>query len=117
MLTGVFVALGLKALLGTTLFVVFRIALALVFVFPLPVIAPGTLAAFADAILGRAERVTGAEALPSRRAGWSLQLPDGRFAEYVLWNPWGDLVAGKRYTVTIGARSRVLVAEPVEEQP
>ena len=70
---------------------------------------------FADALSGAAVQVAGAEALASRRAGWSLRLPDGHFAEYVLWNPWEPLQPGRRYTVVHGRRSRVLVARPLPE--
>ena len=42
-------------------------------------------------------RVDGAVALASRRAGWSLRLPDGRFAEFILHNPWAPLVTDARY--------------------
>jgi hypothetical protein len=66
----------------------------------------------ADALSGAAVQVAGAEALTSRRAGWSLRLPDGHFAEYVLWNSWEPLQPGRRYTVVLGRRSRVLVARP-----
>lgn len=68
-----------------------------------------------DAALGRAERASGAVALQSRKAGYSLQLPDGSFVEYVLWNPWGPLVPGQRYTVTFGRHSKVLVRAPEPE--
>lgn len=69
----------------------------------------------ADAALGRAERASGAVALQSRRAGYSLQLPDGRFLEFILWNQWEALVPGERYTVTFGRRSQVLVRAPERE--
>lgn len=68
-----------------------------------------------DALSGRAERSTGAVALHSRRAGYSLQLPDGRFVEFILWNPWQPIHPGRRYTVTFGRRSRVLVRPPEPE--
>jgi hypothetical protein len=108
------VALAAKALLGGSAFPL-RAVLALVFLFPLPVIGPGTLAAWADALVGRAVRVSGAEALASRRAGWSLRLPDGHFAEFILWNPWPDLEPGRRYMLLLGARSRVVVERPEPE--
>lgn len=67
-----------------------------------------------DAVLGRAVEVTGAIALDEkqRRAGWSLKLPDGHFAEFLFANRGAPLVAGSRYTVVIGVHSRVLVAPP-----
>ncbi|HYV49428.1 MAG TPA: hypothetical protein VFA20_31430 [Myxococcaceae bacterium] len=68
-----------------------------------------------DSALGRAERATGAVALQSRRAGYSLQLPDGSFVEFILWNPWQPLVPGQRYTVTFGRHSKVLVRPPEPE--
>lgn len=72
--------------------------------------------AFADALTGSALRVTGAVALASRRNGHSLKLPDGRFAEYVLWNPWQKtLVPHAAYAVVIGRFSRVLVEPPEPE--
>jgi hypothetical protein len=66
-----------------------------------------------DAMLGRAREVEGAVALASRRSGYSLQLPDGRFAELVLGLQ--PLVAGRRYTVLIGRWSNVVVAPPRPE--
>jgi len=68
-----------------------------------------------DAALGQAERAGGAVALQSRRAGYSLQLPDGSFVEFILWNPWGPLQPGRRYTVTFGRHSKVLVRPPEPE--
>jgi hypothetical protein len=71
--------------------------------------------ALADSVLGRAVRVANAVALPSRRAGYSLRLPDGRFAEFIFHNPWAALRAHRRYAVVLGRYSRVIVAPPVEE--
>ncbi|HEY8211707.1 MAG TPA: hypothetical protein VIG99_29695 [Myxococcaceae bacterium] len=68
-----------------------------------------------DAVLGQAEQTGGAKALESRRWGYSLQLPDGSFVEFILWNPWRPLVPGRRYTVTYGRHSKVLVREPEQE--
>lgn len=68
-----------------------------------------------DALLGQAVTTPGARPLKSRRAGYSLKLPDGKFVEYVLYNPWPKLEAEQRYTVTYGRYSRVLVAPPVVE--
>lgn len=68
-----------------------------------------------DVALGQAERVQGAVALQSRRWGNSLQLPGGGFAEFILWNPWKALAPGRRYTVTYGRHSKVLVREPEPE--
>jgi hypothetical protein len=66
----------------------------------------------ADALVGHAREVAGAVALASRRSGYSLQLPDGRFAEFVLFNPWEPLVPGRHYTVVMGRWSRVVVSPP-----
>lgn len=71
---------------------------------------------FRDAFLGRARQSAGAVALQSRRAGHSLQLPDGSFVEFILWNPWQPLVPGRRYTVTFGQHSKVLVRPPQLEE-
>lgn len=68
-----------------------------------------------DAVLGQAVRTAGAKPLESRRSGYSLRLPDGRFVEYVLYNPWPALEQGQTYTVTYGKFSRVLVEPPLQE--
>jgi hypothetical protein len=72
--------------------------------------------ALMDVVQGRAVRESGAVALRSRRSGYSLQLPSGRFVEFILWNPWQPLVPGRRYTVTFGRVSGVLVAPPEVER-
>lgn len=69
-----------------------------------------------DAVLGQAVRTSGARPLKSRRSGYSLRLPDGRFVEYVLYNPWPALEQGQTYTVTYGRFSRVMVEPPVVDQ-
>ena len=69
-LSALFAVLAAKALL-LEFALPLRGLLGLVFAFPPPVLGPGTLTAWADALSGRAVRVTGAEALASRRAGWS----------------------------------------------
>jgi hypothetical protein len=52
-------------------------------------------------------------ALPLRRfSGISFRLPDGRSAEFILYNPGPALVPNRRYAVTVGRWSRVLVAPP-----
>ncbi|MBL8923401.1 MAG: hypothetical protein JNJ54_31400 [Myxococcaceae bacterium] len=70
--------------------------------------------ALLDAFLGRAVEVRGAVALDERqrRAGYSLRLPDGHFAEFLVRNPWAPLVPGASYSVIIGVHSRVIVAPP-----
>ncbi len=68
--------------------------------------------AWTDALLGQAVRERGATALAIRRAGVSLRGKGGRFVEYLLWNPWPPLLAGRRYTVVFGRHSGVLVAPP-----
>ncbi|MFO0598933.1 MAG: hypothetical protein U0228_26735 [Myxococcaceae bacterium] len=69
----------------------------------------------ADALLGDAVETRGARPLKSRRSGYSLRLPDGKFVEYVLYNPWPSLEAERTYTVVYGKFSRVLVARPEPE--
>jgi hypothetical protein len=71
--------------------------------------------AVADVIRGRTTRVEHAVALPSRRAGYSLRLPDGHYAEFILFNPWGPLAAGRQYTLVMGKHSRVIVEPPLLE--
>jgi len=68
-----------------------------------------------DAALGKAVEVSGAVALQSRRSGYSLRLPDGRFAEFPLFNPGPKLEPGRRYGVTVGRWSRVIVEPPRPE--
>ncbi len=69
----------------------------------------------ADVVLGQALVANGAKALKSRRAGYSLRLPSGRFVEYVLYNPWPALAPDATYTVVYGRFSGVLVAPPQPE--
>lgn len=71
----------------------------------------------ADAVLGKAMVARGARPLKSRRAGYSLRLPSGRFVEYVLYNPWPSLSAEETYTVVYGKFSGVLVARPQPDLP
>lgn len=71
--------------------------------------------ALLDMALGEAVRATGAAPLKRRWAGHSLKLPDGRFVEYILYNPWQPLRQGETYTVLFGRRSAVLVAPPRAE--
>ena len=66
----------------------------------------------ADVVLGQALIGNGAKPLESRRSGYSLRLPSGRFVEYVLYNPWPTLSPEATYTVTYGRFSGVLVAPP-----
>ena len=69
----------------------------------------------ADVVVGKALVATGAKPLKSRRAGYSLRLPSGRFVEYVLYNPWPSLAPDVTYTVVYGRFSGVLVAPPQPE--
>lgn len=69
----------------------------------------------ADVVLGQALVANGAQPLKSRRAGYSLRLPSGRFVEYVLYNPWPALAPDATYTVVYGRFSGVLVAPPQPE--
>lgn len=80
-------------------------------------IARASLSGWLDALLGQAVTVSGARPLASRRSGYSLKTPDGRFVEYVLYNPWPELDPEQRYTVVFGRYSRVLVERPVADQP
>jgi hypothetical protein len=70
---------------------------------------------FADALLGQALEGHGAKTLKSRRSGYSLRLPSGRFVEYVLYNPWPALSPEQTYTVVYGRFSGVLVSQPLPE--
>jgi hypothetical protein len=78
-------------------------------------LAAGSIRAWADACLAQGCQAEGAVALASRRAGYSLKLPSGRFVEFILFNPWGPLTAGARYTVVYGKYSRILVTPPQPE--
>lgn len=69
----------------------------------------------ADALVGKALEGRGAAPLKSRRTGYSLRLPSGRFVEYVLYNPWSRLSPEQTYTVVYGRFSGVLVAPPLPE--
>lgn len=69
----------------------------------------------ADAVLGQALVASGAKPLKSRRSGYSLRLPSGRFVEYVLYNPWPALAPDATYTVVYGRFSGVMVAPPQPE--
>ncbi len=69
----------------------------------------------ADVVRGQALVGSGAKPLKSRRSGYSLRLPSGRFVEYVLYNPWPTLLPEATYTVTYGRFSGVLVAPPQVE--
>jgi hypothetical protein len=69
----------------------------------------------ADVVMGQALVAKGARPLASRRAGYSLRLPSGRFVEYVLYNPWPPLSPEATYTVIYGRFSGVLVAPPQPE--
>ena len=70
---------------------------------------------FADAVIGEALVTKGAKPLKSRRSGYSLRLPSGRFVEYVLYNPWPTLAPDATYTVVYGKFSGVLVEQPQPE--
>jgi hypothetical protein len=106
-----FIALMLAGLFGPAHALAVRVFSA---GFVLPAVFLGWTAglAFADAVEGQALEVDGAVALRSRAAGFSLRLPDGHYAEFILFNPWQALVPERHYRVTIGRRSRVLVARP-----
>ena len=69
----------------------------------------------ADVVVGEALVAKGARPLKSRRAGYSLRLPSGRFVEYVLYNPWPALAPDETYTVVYGRFSGVMVAPPQPE--
>ena len=108
---GLFAALVVRALSADVALVVRGVA-AVLFGVPALFLVSVSRLALADAVLGEAVRIGGAEALASRKAGYSLKLPSGGFAEYLLYNPWPPLTAGHRYTVLVGRRSRVLVEPP-----
>lgn len=71
----------------------------------------------ADALLGKAVTVSGARPLPSRRGGISFRLADGGSAEYLLVNQWKPPQLDRRYGLTLGRFSHVIVAEPRDEGP
>lgn len=73
--------------------------------------------ALLDALFARAQKVRGAVALESRAAGHSLRMPNGTYAEFILWNPWQPLTPGAQYTIVIGRFSRVLVSRPELKPP
>lgn len=113
----VFAALAWKLTAGVHGWLVVRVALALGFCACGAFLAGGAVRDFADAWIAEARQTEGAVALASRRAGYSLRLPDGHFVEFILHNPWQPLRADARYTVTYGRFSRVLVAPPRLETP
>ncbi|MHB8875937.1 MAG: hypothetical protein ACYC8T_19790 [Myxococcaceae bacterium] len=113
-LAAAFGALALEAL-SRSAWGPLRFAAMLLFAAPSPFLGFAASLALADALLGRAVEEPGAVALASTRSGYSLPLPSGRFAEFLLFNPGPPLRAGVRYRVLIGRYSRVLVAAPVEE--
>ena len=94
-----------------------RLLLAVLFGVPAAFLGWTAALAFADAAVGRAVRVTAAQALRSRRSGVSFRLPDGRSAEFLLYNPWEPLKPGQKYDLVIGRCSRVLVEAPRAADP
>ena len=89
-------AAGALAYSAAALFLLWATALFLLWATALFLLWAAALA-LGGATQGAAVRVDGAVALASRRAGWSLRLPDGRFAEFILHNPWAPLVTDARY--------------------
>ena len=76
-----------------------------------------TWLAGADVIFGKAIKVSGAQPLPSRRAGISFRLADGGTAEYLLVNQWKPTEKDRKYGLTIGRWSHVIIEEPRDEGP
>ena len=89
-------------------------ALALLTVFPAPFLVMAGCRGALDALVGEAVQIDGAVALSSkgRRTGYSVKLPDGRFAEFPLFNPYPALSPGKSYAVVVGRWSNVIVEPP-----
>ncbi len=71
----------------------------------------------ADAIAGKSRSEEGVRVLESRRRGYSMRTPSGRFVEFILWNPWGPLDPASVYRVTYGRFSGVIVERPVAKSP
>ncbi len=67
----------------------------------------------ADAVTAGTRTEDGVKVLESRRQGYSMRAPSGRFVEFILWNPWGKLDPQALYRVTYGRYSGVIVARPV----
>lgn len=76
-----------------------------------------TWLALADVVLGQAVEVSGATALPSRKSGISFRLKGGGSAEYLLVNAWEPAQQGRRYGLTIGRFSHVILEPPRDEGP
>lgn len=76
-----------------------------------------TWLALADVALGQAVQVSGATALPSRKSGVSFRLEGGGSAEYLLVNSWAPAQQGRRYGLTIGRYSHVILDAPRDEGP
>lgn len=109
----VFGALLQRGALAGDRHVLLRAVAAVLFGVPFFFLVWTSLLAFADAVAGQAVRVDGAVALgkKGRFSGVSFRLPDGRSAEFILAGP--PIEAGRKYAVTIGRWSRVLVEPPV----
>lgn len=88
--------------------------LALASAFPGPFLVKAASRGLIDALFGQAISIDGAVALDAkeRRIGYSLRLPDGRMAEFPLFNPGAALVPGQRYQVVVGRYSNVIVEPP-----
>jgi hypothetical protein len=94
---------------------IFRVLAAAVFGVIALFLAGSAMRGVFDVVLGQALQATGVVALPSRRSGLSMRLPDGRLLEFILWNPWEPLRADVTYSVTYGKFSGVLVRPPLPE--
>ena len=88
--------------------------LALASAFPGPFLVKAASRGLFDVLFGQAITIDGAVALDSkqRRIGYSVRLPDGRMAEFPLFNPGTALVPGQRYQVVVGRYSNVIVEPP-----
>jgi hypothetical protein len=71
----------------------------------------------ADAVLAQTRTEEGVRVLESKRRGYSMRTPSGRFIEFILWNPWGKLEPDRLYSVTYGRFSGVIVCRPVANRP
>lgn len=110
----VFAALLQRGVLEGDRHVLLRLIALVLFGAPLLFLGWFSMLAFADALIGQAVEVSGAVALAPKRRRWgvSFRLPDGRAAEFILFNQWEPLEAHATYTVVVGRWSRVLVEAP-----
>jgi hypothetical protein len=113
----VFVALTAGVLFRENLHWAFKIPLGGFFALTTWFLGWTTWLASADVIFGKAIKVSGAQALPSRKSGISFRLTDGGTAEYLLVNQWKPTELNRKYGLTIGRFSHVIIEEPRDEGP